>query len=56
MSYYDNLNAHPELFAWLNAGTYTPMVISSENFGNFFRTKDVDGYTKFFNDNILKKK
>lgn len=56
MSYYDNLNAHPELFAWLNAGTYTPMVISSENFGNFFRAKDVDGYTKFFNDNILKKK
>jgi tetratricopeptide (TPR) repeat protein len=56
MSYYNNLNAHPELFAWLNAGTYTPMVISSENFGNFFRTKDVDGYTKFFNDNILKKK
>jgi tetratricopeptide (TPR) repeat protein len=56
MSYYENLKAHPELFGWLNAGTFTPMVISNENFGNFFRAKDVDGYTKFFNENILKKK
>lgn len=55
MSYYNNLKAKPEIFAWLGMGTYQPMVISTENFGTFLKNKDVDGYKKFFDEKILKK-
>ena len=55
LSYYSNLKAKPEIFAWLGAGNYNAMVISTENFPTFLKNKDVDGYKKFFDDNILKK-
>lgn len=56
MAYYNNLKGHPEIFAWLTAGTFQAMVISTENFPIFLKNKDVDGYKKFFDDNILNKK
>lgn len=56
MGYYNNLKGHPEIFAWLNAGTFQAMVISTENFSVFLKNKDVDGYKKFFEENILNKK
>lgn len=56
MAYYNNLKVHPEIFGWLNAGTFQAMVISTENFPIFLKNKDVDGYKKFFDDNILNKK
>lgn len=55
MSYYNNLKGHPEIFAWLTAGSFQAMVISTENFPLFLKNKDVDGYKKFFDENILKK-
>lgn len=54
MSYYNNLKGHPEIFAWLNAGTFQTMVISTENFATFLKNKDINGYKKFFDENILK--
>lgn len=56
MSYYNNLKGHPDLFSWLGAGNYQTMVISTENFGTFLKTKDTEGYKKFFDENILNKK
>lgn len=56
MAYYENLKSHPELFAWLGIGTYQAMVISTENFPLFLKNKDVEGYKKFFDENILNKK
>ncbi len=35
----------------LNTKNYQSFVISVENFGEFYRTKDVDGYVKFFESN-----
>lgn len=55
MNYYNNLKSKPELFAWLGAGNYQAMVISTENFGTFLKNKDVEGYKKFFDEKILKK-
>lgn len=55
MSYYNNLKGKPEIFAWLGAGNYQAMVISTENFGTFLKSKDTEGYKKFFEDNILNK-
>jgi hypothetical protein len=54
MAYYNNLKGHPEIFAWLNAGTFQTMVISTENFSTFLKNKDINGYKKFFDENILK--
>lgn len=56
MTYYTNLQGHPEIFAWLNSGTFQTMVISTENYPLFLKNKDIDGYKKFFDDNILNKK
>lgn len=55
LAYYNNLKAKPDIFAWLGAGNYQAMVISTENFGTFLKNKDVDGYKKFFDEKILKK-
>jgi tetratricopeptide (TPR) repeat protein len=55
LAYYNNLKSKPEIFAWLGAGNYQAMVISTENFGTFLKNKDVDGYKKFFDEKILKK-
>jgi len=56
MAYYNNLKGHPEIFAWLGVGTFQAMVISTLNFPTFLKNKDVVGYKKFFDDNILNKK
>ncbi len=56
MAYYNNLKSHPEIFAWLGAGTFQAMVISTENIPLFLKNKDVEGYKKFFDENILNKK
>lgn len=56
LDYYNNLKSHPEIFAWLGAGTFQAMVISSENLPLFLKNKDVDTYKKFFDENILNKK
>ncbi|HTF06334.1 MAG TPA: tetratricopeptide repeat protein [Bacteroidia bacterium] len=56
MAYYNNLKSRPEIFAWLNAGTFQAMVISTENFPLFLKNKDVEGYKKFFDEKILNKK
>jgi tetratricopeptide (TPR) repeat protein len=56
MSYYNNLKGHPEIFAWLGVGTFQPMVISTLNFPMFLKNKDIVGYKKFFDENILNKK
>jgi tetratricopeptide (TPR) repeat protein len=55
LAYFNNLKSQPEIFAWLGAGNYQAMVISTENFGTFLKNKDVDGYKKFFDEKILKK-
>lgn len=56
MAYYNNLKGHPEIFAWLGINSFQAMVISTENFPAFLKNKDVDGYKKFFDENILNKK
>ena len=55
LDYYDLLKSKPDLFAYLNAGTFKAMIISTENFSLFFKDKNVDSYKSFFDLNILKK-
>jgi tetratricopeptide (TPR) repeat protein len=39
------------VYSDLKPGTFDNFVISTENFGAFFKDKDLDGYRKFFADN-----
>lgn len=56
MAYYTTLKGHPEIFAWLGINSFQAMVISTQNFPLFLKNKDVVGYKKFFDENILNKK
>ncbi len=55
LDYYTLLKSKPDLFAYLNSGTFQVMIISTENFSLFFKDKNVDSYKAFFDANILKK-
>ena len=45
--------SNPELFAELNKIDYVKIIISKQNFAEFYKNKDIDGYSKFFNNNYL---
>lgn len=55
LDYYELLKSKPDLFAYLNPGTFQVMIISTENFSLFYKDKNVDSYKTFFDTNILKK-
>ncbi|HEU4716426.1 MAG TPA: tetratricopeptide repeat protein, partial [Bacteroidia bacterium] len=48
MEYYDLLKSRPDIFAWLNQGSYQAMVISTENLPLLLKDKNVDTYKTFF--------
>ena len=39
--------------AELNKTDYVKIIISKQNFAEFYKNKDLDGYSKFFNNNYL---
>jgi tetratricopeptide (TPR) repeat protein len=55
MDYYTMLKSRPDIFAHLQAGSFQPMVISTENLSLFIKDKKVEPYKSFFEKNILKK-
>ncbi len=53
MDYYTTIAANPDVFKEMNKSDYQYFVISSDNFVNFYKDKDVERYMKFFTDNYL---
>ena len=45
--------SNPELLAEINKTVYGKIIISKQNFAEFYKNKDLDGYSKFFNNNYL---
>lgn len=54
MDYYNLMKSKVEIFANLVPGTFQVMIISTENFGLFFKDKNVDTYKSFFEMNLKK--
>ena len=52
-SYSKIILSTPELLAELNRIDYVKIIISKQNFAEFYKNKDLDGYSKFFNNNYL---
>jgi hypothetical protein len=40
----------------VNSGGYNMFIISSENYIELFKNKDIEGYTDFFNEHYLSDK
>src|SRR6185295_8866657 len=53
MEYYELLQSDKSVLAGVNDQGYATFAISTENYPEFYKSKDVDGYTAFFNKNYL---
>ncbi|MFI5170861.1 MAG: tetratricopeptide repeat protein [Chitinophagales bacterium] len=54
MTYYFTIKDNAAVFIDLTKEAFTPMVISKSNYVQFFKSKDIEGYETFFQDNYLK--
>ena len=52
-SYGKTLFSYPDLLKELNKTTFKKIIISQQNFIEFYKNKDIDGYSKFFDNNYL---
>lgn len=52
-NYSKTLLSSSELLAELNKTNYNKIIISQQNFAEFYKNKDLEGYSKFFNNNYL---
>ena len=53
MIYYEALQKEQSVMSVLNKSNHKIMSISVENFQEFYKNKDIDGYQYFFNNNYL---
>jgi len=53
MNYYESAKANDDILKEINAKGFKSFVITSKNFAQLFKSKDVDDYMKFFNENYL---
>jgi len=52
-NYSKTLLSSSELLSELNKTNYNKIIISKQNFAEFYKNKDLEGYSKFFNNNYL---
>ena len=52
-NYGKTLLSNPELFEELNKTSFRKIIISQQNFSEFYKNKDVKGYSRFFDNNYL---
>ena len=52
-TYGKTLLSNPELLNELNKTTFKKIIISQQNFTDFYKNKDLTGYSKFFDNNYL---
>ena len=55
MRYYDLLTKENTIINFLRKSKYKIMSISHDNFPEFYKNKDVEGYYNFFKNNYLDK-
>ena len=53
MIYYETILKEQSVMSVLNKSNHKIMSISLENFKEFYKNKDIDGYQNFFNNNYL---
>jgi hypothetical protein len=51
LDYFNLISIDEYVYSDLNSGTYDNFVISTENYGTFFKEKDIEDYRKFFAKN-----
>ena len=52
-AYEKTLFSNPDLLKEINKTTFKKIIISQQNFIEFYKNKDVDGYSRFFDNNYL---
>lgn len=52
-SYGKTLFSNPDLLKEINKTTFKKIIISQQNFIEFYKNKDLDGYSKFYDNNYL---
>ena len=52
--YQETLFSNTEVLNELNKTEFSQFIISEENFPEFYKQKDIEGYTRFYNKNIEK--
>ncbi len=52
-AYGKTLFSNPDLLKEINKTTFKKIIISQQNFIEFYKNKDVDGYSRFFDNNYL---
>ena len=52
-SYGKTLFSTPDLLKEINKTTFKKIIISQQNFIEFYKNKDLDGYSKFYDNNYL---
>jgi len=53
LAYYKNITSDSYIFSNLNSDNSTSFIITTENFSNFYKIKDLDGYKSFFESAYL---
>ena len=56
MDYYTVFTGNREMLIDVNTGGYNTFIISSTNYIELFKNKDIEGYTDFFNEHYLSEK
>ena len=51
MDYFNLITPDEYVYSDLKQGSFDNFIISTENYGTFFKEKDVEGYRKFFIQN-----
>ena len=49
----ETLFSTPDLLKEINKTTFKKIIISQQNFIEFYKNKDLDGYSKFYDNNYL---
>jgi hypothetical protein len=53
MEYYDIFLSEQEQLAGINDQGYASFAITPDNYSQLYKSKDLDGYTAFFQENYL---
>ena len=56
LDYYTVYTGNREMLIDVNSGGYNMFIISSSNYIELFKNKDIEGYTNFFNEHYLSEK
>jgi len=52
-TYGNMLTSNKTILSELNKSDFLKIIISQQNFPEFYKHKDIEGYSKFFNNNYL---